>query len=330
MRACPAPYAPEPSCWGERSRRPSIQRAVNHKVRGLSSLIRHREIGTRCSRGRPDMTPRKDEFRARLRARYAAADPEHRERRLARPRERRRHRYATDPVSGTGTKTLRQEDERVEPLSGLAAARPFPHPRRALLKSGAWVEDIFLRVYEGISEDRILANAAAVTFYTLLALFPGIAALVSIYGLFADLSSIAAQLDAVSGILTGGAVDVIRDQLKRAHLARGARHSAFKHSSMRSTLSIKRRRSAVLIRLNAISITFTTKALLSINFMENANYPWNPQFSRGEARSLLCYRSKRVDAWRSTKASAKDGTCCRGQRANPKLLNDLLEYQGIQ
>jgi hypothetical protein len=99
---------------------------------------------------------------------------------------------------------------------------------------------------------------------------------------------------------------------------------------MRSTLSIKRRRSAVLIRLNAISITFTTKALLSINFMENANYPWNPQFSRGEARSLLCYRSKRVDAWRSTKASAKDGTCCRGQRANPKLLNDLLEYQGIQ
>ena len=44
------------------------------------------------------MTPRKDEFRARLRARYAAADPEHRERRLARPRERRRHRYATDPV----------------------------------------------------------------------------------------------------------------------------------------------------------------------------------------------------------------------------------------
>jgi len=52
--------------------------------------------------GAPDMTPRKDEtpeeFRARQRARYAAADPEYRQRRLARQRERRRRRYATDPV----------------------------------------------------------------------------------------------------------------------------------------------------------------------------------------------------------------------------------------
>jgi flagellum-specific peptidoglycan hydrolase FlgJ len=48
------------------------------------------------------MTPRKgetpEEFRARLRARYATADPEYRERLLARQRERRRQRYATDPV----------------------------------------------------------------------------------------------------------------------------------------------------------------------------------------------------------------------------------------
>src|SRR5689334_6986565 len=98
------------------------------------------------------MTPRKgetpEEFRARQRARYAAADPENRERRLARQRERRRQRYATDPVYreqrlkrqreryetdpeyrqqiGTGAKTLRQEDERVELVSGLGAARPFP------------------------------------------------------------------------------------------------------------------------------------------------------------------------------------------------------------
>ena len=47
-------------------------------------------------------TPRKgetqEEFRARQRARYAAADPEYRERRLARQRERRRQRYGSDPV----------------------------------------------------------------------------------------------------------------------------------------------------------------------------------------------------------------------------------------
>src|SRR5215472_9917249 len=43
-------------------------------------------------------------------------------------------------------------------------------------------KDILLRVYNGVSDDRILANAAGVTYYALLALFPGIAALVSIYG----------------------------------------------------------------------------------------------------------------------------------------------------
>jgi hypothetical protein len=37
-------------------------------------------------------------------------------------------------------------------------------------------KDILLRVYNGISDDRILANAAGVTYYALLALFPGIAA----------------------------------------------------------------------------------------------------------------------------------------------------------
>jgi membrane protein len=76
-------------------------------------------------------------------------------------------------------------------------------------------KDILLRVYRGISDDRILANAAAVTFYALLALFPGIAALVSIYGLFADPGSIQQHLDSISALLPSGAIDVIRDQLDR-------------------------------------------------------------------------------------------------------------------
>jgi membrane protein len=79
---------------------------------------------------------------------------------------------------------------------------------------GGW-KDILLRVYRGISDDRILANAAAVTFYSLLALFPAIAALVSIYGVFADPNSITNQFDMLSGILPGGGMIVIRDQLTR-------------------------------------------------------------------------------------------------------------------
>jgi membrane protein len=91
---------------------------------------------------------------------------------------------------------------------GRHAERPGEIPKRG------W-KDIFWRVYNGLSEDRILMNAAAVTFYSLLALFPAIAAFVSIYGLFADPSQIANQLDSLSGILPGGGMEVIRDQLTR-------------------------------------------------------------------------------------------------------------------
>jgi membrane protein len=76
-------------------------------------------------------------------------------------------------------------------------------------------KNVFLGVYNGISEDRIFANAAGVTFYSLLALFPGIAALVSIYGLFADPSTIVSHLDTISGFAPGGAIDVLREQLTR-------------------------------------------------------------------------------------------------------------------
>ena len=66
--------------------------------------------------GAPDMTPRKDEtpeeFRARQRARYAAADPEYRESRLARQREQRKRRYATDPVYRE--QVLKRQRERYE------------------------------------------------------------------------------------------------------------------------------------------------------------------------------------------------------------------------
>jgi membrane protein len=76
-------------------------------------------------------------------------------------------------------------------------------------------KDILLRVYNGIYDDRIMENAAGVTYFALLAIFPAIAALVSIYGLFSDPSTIASHLDTISGFVPGGAIDVVRDQLTR-------------------------------------------------------------------------------------------------------------------
>jgi membrane protein len=81
---------------------------------------------------------------------------------------------------------------------------------------------VLLGAWRGISEDRIFANAAGVAFYALLALFPGIAALVSIYGLFADPSAIAAHLNSLSNIFPGGALDVVHGQLTRLTSKGGA------------------------------------------------------------------------------------------------------------
>ena len=116
-----------------------------------------------------------------------------------------------EPAHRAGTtapQRHREQAKAAEDERGRSAEKPSDIPAKG------W-KDILLRVYRGISDDRILANAAAVTFYALLALFPAIAALVSIYGLFADPATITQQLDSMSGVLPGGAIDVIRDQLNR-------------------------------------------------------------------------------------------------------------------
>jgi membrane protein len=76
-------------------------------------------------------------------------------------------------------------------------------------------KDILWRVYGNIGEHRILALAAGMTYYSLLAIFPAIAALVAVYGIFADPGSIAKHLDDVAGFVPAGAVDVAREQLTR-------------------------------------------------------------------------------------------------------------------
>ena len=42
-------------------------------------------------------------------------------------------------------------------------------------------KDILLRVWKNIGKDRVVVVAAGVTFYSVLALFPAIAALVALY-----------------------------------------------------------------------------------------------------------------------------------------------------
>jgi membrane protein len=91
---------------------------------------------------------------------------------------------------------------------GRDAASPSDIPAKG------W-KDILWRVYGNVSDHRILALAAGMTYYSILAIFPALAALVAIYGLFTDPASIAKHLDEVSSFIPGGAAEVAREQLTR-------------------------------------------------------------------------------------------------------------------
>jgi membrane protein len=71
----------------------------------------------------------------------------------------------------------------LEPGRGRHAVSPTGIPGKG------W-KDILWRTYDQINEDRLLAVAAGVVFYGLLALFPAITALVSSYALFADTKTV--------------------------------------------------------------------------------------------------------------------------------------------
>src|SRR5690348_6033718 len=82
-------------------------------------------------------------------------------------------------------------------------------------------KDILWRVWSEIGEDRIMLVAAGVTFYLLLALFPALAAFVSLYGFVADPKTIADQVAYLGGILPSGGLDMIRGQLQALANASG-------------------------------------------------------------------------------------------------------------
>ena len=74
-------------------------------------------------------------------------------------------------------------------------------------------KDIFWRVLGSISTNRILSTSGSVAFFALLGVFPGIGAIVSLYGLVADASTISKHLSLLSGFLPGGVLQLIGDQI---------------------------------------------------------------------------------------------------------------------
>lgn len=105
--------------------------------------------------------------------------------------------------------------EKAEHRSG--RGRKSSHPW-AIPRTG-W-RDILLRTKESVSRDNVGLVAAGMAFYGLLAIFPGLAALVSIYGLIANPEDVQAQLGMLAGVIPDNVYRIIENQL--AQVAQGS------------------------------------------------------------------------------------------------------------
>ncbi|MDQ2801493.1 MAG: YihY/virulence factor BrkB family protein [Pseudomonadota bacterium] len=102
--------------------------------------------------------------------------------------------------------------KQAEASSGADAARgrEAEHPQQIPL--AGW-KDVIVRAWRDTGEKQLSLIAGGVTYYVLLALFPGLAALVSIYGLVADPKEVERQINSMSGLLPGDAKNLIGAEL---------------------------------------------------------------------------------------------------------------------
>jgi len=98
-----------------------------------------------------------------------------------------------------------------------AARAQGPAATTAIVPRRGWTfwRGVLLRTYTAFNDDRLLALAAGVVFYALLALFPAITALVSSYALFAAPSTITGHLALVASMVPQGAYSIVDEQVTR-------------------------------------------------------------------------------------------------------------------
>ena len=162
---------------------------------------------------------------------------------------------------------------RTERDRGRSADSPTEMP------AAGW-KDILKRTYRDIGENRLTLVSAGVTFFVLLAIFPAIAALVSVYGLIADVSTINQQIDALRGVLPSGGVDIVSEQVKRLTekgdtalgltalfgiaLSVWSANGGVKHVFDALNLVYNERERRGFFKLNLVSLAFTAGALLFV------------------------------------------------------------------
>jgi membrane protein len=141
----------------------------------------------------------------------------------------------------------------------------------------AW-KDILWRVKAEVGQDRMTLIAAGASFYLLLALFPALAAFVSIYGFVADPVTIADHIAFLGGVLPSGGIDLIRAQLESLAaqdeaalsfgflsgllLALWSANNGIKTLFEALNVAYEETEKRSFLRLNALSLLFTLGAII--------------------------------------------------------------------
>jgi membrane protein len=115
-------------------------------------------------------------------------------------------------LAGAGVLALRGPEA---PADGRREASGVGKPRSPLrIPLQEW-KQILVRTKDEFTEDQIPMIAAGVSFYTLLAIFPGLAAFVALYGLFSDVAQAQHHLQMLSVVLPGSALKFFGEQMIR-------------------------------------------------------------------------------------------------------------------
>jgi membrane protein len=104
-------------------------------------------------------------------------------------------------LRGHGSAPIVEGDDR-----GREAAYPAEIPPRG------W-KDVLWRVWGEVSDANLFLVAGGVTYAILLALFPGMAALISIYGLVFDASQVEKQIDVLAGVLPAETLQLLSEEV---------------------------------------------------------------------------------------------------------------------
>lgn len=144
---------------------------------------------------------------------------------------------------------------------GRDAQSPWEMPWRA------W-KAILWRTWNAMGEDRLSLLAAGVAFYMLFAIFPGLTALISLYGLLADPAAVQEQLEPIKEVVPEQAWFIIKNQLTSVAAAGTSTLSITGLVSLAFALfSARLAASAMMDALNAVYNETEKRNFLTLNII---------------------------------------------------------------